>query len=99
MKYELNGEVILNLKQKIDALIEKGNELSINLTVDEKYIIMKKVIGEGIDKAIQNIYKDEEIYFTEREFKEKKKNLKKIVQEYFDKKFSECIAQDWLENR
>jgi len=95
MKYDINDEVVLNLKQKIDSLIERGNELSIKLTVDEQYNIMKRVIVEGINKAIQNISKDAEVNFTEKEFNEKRDNLEKIVQEYFDKKFSESITQDW----
>jgi hypothetical protein len=99
MKYDINDEVVLNIKQKIISLIERGNELSNNLTVDEKYSIMKKVVDEGIDKAIQNIYKDGKKNFTDKEFIEKKEELIEIVQGYFDNKFSESIAQDWAKNR
>lgn len=95
MKYNLNNEVISNLKIKIDAIIEKGNELSKNLSADEQYNVMKKVICEGIDKAVLNICKNKEIKFTEEELKEKKEELEQFVQEYFDKKFSENIATIW----
>ncbi len=95
MKYELNvnDAVLSKLKDTIDALIKKGSELSQNITIEEQYSIMKKVVGEGIDKAIRNIYKDKETKFTEKEFEEKKNELEQFVQEYFDKKFSENIAQ------
>jgi hypothetical protein len=99
MKYNLNDEVILNLKDKLDALIEKGNKLSRNLSVDEQYSIMKRVISDGIDKALQNIYKNQEIKFTEQELNEKMKELDQFVQEYFNQKFSEIIAKDWEKNR
>ena len=98
MKYDHNNEIISNLKDKIDALIEKGNELSKKLSTDEQYGIMKKIICEGIDKAILNIYNDEEIKFTEEELKEKKEELEQFVQEYFDKKFSEYKATTWEKN-
>ena len=67
MKYTLNDEVILNLKDKLDVLIKRGHELSKNLSVDEQYSIMKRVICDGVDKALQNLYKEQEIKFTEQE--------------------------------
>ena len=99
MKYNLNDEIILNLKDKLDALIERGNELSKNLSVDEQYSIMKRVIADGIDKAIQNLCIDRKIKFTEQELNEKRKELEQFVQEYLDQKFSENIAKDWEKNK
>ena len=99
MNNDLNSEIISNLKEKIDALIEKGNELAKGLSIDEQYGIMKKIIYEGINKATLNIYKDEEIKFTEEELKEKKGKLEQFVQEYFDKKFSEYQAIAWEKNQ
>ena len=95
MNNDLNSEIISNLKEKIDALIEKGNELAKGLSIDEQYGIMKKIIYEGINKGTLNIYKDKEIKFTEEELKEKKEELEKFVQDYFDKKFSEYKAISW----
>ncbi|MBW1847862.1 MAG: hypothetical protein JRJ27_12120 [Deltaproteobacteria bacterium] len=91
----INDEVLLNLKNKINAIIEKGDELSKDLSNDDKYDVMKKLIHEGINKAISNIYKDDELKFSEQDLKEKKEELERFVQEYFDKKFSEKIAIDW----
>ena len=99
MSYEFNDEIILNLKDKIDALIQKGNELSKDLSIDEQYSIIKRLISDGIEKAIQNINRDEEIEFSKEELREKKEELKKFVQEYTDKRFSEVIARDWTKNR
>jgi hypothetical protein len=98
MENELSDETVSNLKDKIDALMEKGHELSKNLSVDEQYSIMKRLIIEGIDKAVQNIYKEEEIKFTDKELKEKKEGLEQFVKEYFDKRFSESIAKEWEKN-
>lgn len=95
MKYELSDEVLLELKDSIDALVKKGIELSQNITTEEQYSIMKKLILEGIDEAVQNILKDKEVKFTKKEFEEKKNALERFVQEYFDKKFSEKVAQNW----
>lgn len=95
MKYELSDAVLLELKDSIDALVKKGSELSQNITIEEHYSIMKKLIREGIDEAVQNMLKDKEIKFTEKEFEEKKNELERFVQEYFDKKFSEKVAQNW----
>lgn len=95
MKYELSEAVLLELKDSIDAIIKKGFELSPNITIEEHYSIMKKLIREGIDKAIKNFHKNMDVNFTEKEFEEKKNELERFVQEYFDKKFSEKIAQNW----
>jgi hypothetical protein len=95
MKYELSEAVLLELKDSIDAIVKKGFELSPNITIEEQYSIMKKLIHEGIDKAIKNFHKNMEGNFTEKEFEEKKNELERFVQEYFDKKFSEKIAQNW----
>ena len=95
MKYEISEAVLLELKDSIDAIVKKGIELSPNITVEEQYSIMKKLIREGIDKAVQNFHKNKEVKFTEKEFEEKKNELERFVQEYFDKKFSEKIAQNW----
>jgi predicted house-cleaning noncanonical NTP pyrophosphatase (MazG superfamily) len=83
------------LKDSIDAIVKKGIELSPNITIEEQYSIMKKLIREGIDKVVQNFHKNKEVKFTEKEFEEKKNELERFVQEYFDKKFSEKIAQNW----
>lgn len=99
MTHDLDNEVISNLKDKIDALIEKGNELSKGLSIDEQYGIMKKIICEGINKATLNICNDEGIKFTKEELKEKKEELGQFVQEYFDKKFSEYRAINWEKKR
>ena len=95
MKYELSEAVLLELKDSIDAIVKKGIELSPNITIEEQYSIMKKLIREGIDKAVQNFHKNKEVKFTEKEFEEKKNEIERFVQEYFDKKFSEKIAQNW----
>jgi hypothetical protein len=95
MKYELSEAVLLELKNSIDAIVKKGIELSPNITIEEQYSIMKKLIREGIDKAVQNFHKNKEVKFTEKEFEEKKNEIERFVQEYFDKKFSEKIAQNW----
>lgn len=95
MKYDIDEEYISNLKDKLDALIEKGLKLSKNLSVDEQYNLIKRVISEGIDKALQNIVEDGKDKFSEKELIEIKKELVQFVQEYSDKKFSEKIAQNW----
>ena len=95
MKYEISEAVLLELKDSIDAIVKKGIELSPNITTEEQYNIMKKLIREGIDEAIQNFRKNKKVKFTEKEFEEKKNELERFVQEYFDKKFSEKIAQNW----
>jgi hypothetical protein len=93
MKCDLDNQVLSNLKDKIDALIDKGFELSKTLPTTEKYGVMKKIISEGINKAILNVCKDEELHFTEQELKSKKEQLEEFVQEYFDDKFSQCEAR------
>jgi hypothetical protein len=93
MKCDLDNQVLSNLKDKIDALIENGFELSKTLPTPEKYSVMKRIISEGINKAILNVCKDEELHFTEQELKIKKEQLEKVVQEYFDDKFSEREAR------
>ena len=82
MKYELSEAILLELKDSIDAIVKKGIELSPNITIEEQYSIMKKLIREGIDKAVQNFHKNKEIEFIEKEFEEKKSELERFVQEY-----------------
>jgi hypothetical protein len=99
MKHDLNKEVISNLKDKIDALIEKGNELSEDLSVDEQYRIMKKIMHEGISKATLFICNDETAEFRKEEIEDKRKQLEQFVLEYFDRKFSEYRAIIWEKKR
>ncbi len=87
------------LNKSTEYLVKKGIELSQNITIDEQYNIMRKLILEGVDKAVQNIHKDKEIEYTEKEFEEKKTELVRFVQEYFDKQFSEKIALNWEMNQ
>jgi hypothetical protein len=99
MKHNFNDGVISNLKDTIDALIEKGIELSKDLSIDEQYGIMKKLIHEGVNKATSNVYRDEGAKFTKEELKEKKEELEQFIEEYFDKKFSEYRAINWEKKR
>jgi len=71
--------ILLSLKDKLDALIESGNELSKNLSVDEQYRIMKKVIADGTDKAIQNLSEDLNTKFTENELNEFSDETRSII--------------------
>jgi hypothetical protein len=92
MTYDIDKEVLSNLKNKTNAIIEKGNEFSEDLSIDEQYSIMKNIIFEGINKATLNIFNDEEVEFTKEEIQEKKKELEQFVYEYFDKRFSKYKA-------
>jgi hypothetical protein len=97
MKNEIDYQGLDNLKDKIDALLKKGFELSEGLSVNEKYNIIKKVTIEGINKAILNLNNDVELKFTEQELKEKKEGLEKFVKQYLDEKFSEYEVTTWAE--
>lgn len=52
MKHDFEEESITNLEDKSDALIEKDPKLSKDLSVDEQYNLIKRVILDGIDKAL-----------------------------------------------
>jgi Ribonuclease G/E len=95
MKYDIDEKYLYNLKDKLDALIEKGLKLSKDLSVEEQYNLIKKIILEAIDKALQNIAKDGETELSEKEIMGIKEELEHFVQEYSDKKFSEIIALNW----
>jgi hypothetical protein len=99
MDNTIDEKIIIDLKKKIDALIQKGNELSKNLSVDERYDMMKKVILEGVDKALSNTKADGIDDITEEEFNHKKDKLIDIVREYFEEKFSESLAMEWDESK
>lgn len=99
MKYDIDDELIVYLKEKLDALIEEGNKLTKGLSVDEQYSLIKRVIFEGIETALQNIKKDGESKFTEEELIERKKELEQFIREYYEKKFSEKLAEDWVKRR
>lgn len=98
MKNSIDEQTIVNLKEKIDALVRRGSELSKNLSVDERYNMMKKVILEGVDKALLNTSVDSKGDLSEKEFAQKKDELIDFVREYFEEKFSESLAMEWDEN-
>ena len=98
MKNSIDEQTIINLKEKIDALFQRGSELSKNLSVDERYNIMKRVILEGVDKALLNTSGDDKGDLTEEEFAQRKDELIDFVREYFEEKFSESLAMEWDES-
>jgi hypothetical protein len=98
MKNSIDEQTIINLKEKIDALVQRGSELSKNLSVDERYNTMKKVILEGVHKALLNTSGDGEGDLSQEEFAQKKDQLIDFVREYFEEKFSESLAMEWDEN-
>lgn len=97
MENYVDEQTIEDLKEKIDALVQKGSELSKDLSVDERYNMMKKVILEGVDKALLNTADDVESGITEEEFAQRKDKLIDFVREYFEEKFSESLAMEWDE--
>ena len=99
MEYNFNNEVISFLKDKIDALILKGNDVSKDLSVDEQYKIMKKVISESISQAILNVYENEKFENNNEELKAKQDKLVQFVFEYFEKRFSDYRVADWERKR
>lgn len=98
MKNSIDRQTIINLKEKIDALVRRGSELSKNLSVDERYNIMKKVILEGVDKALLNTSGEGKGDLSEEEFAQKKDELIDFVRGYFEEKFSESLAMEWDKN-
>ena len=98
MKNSIDRQTIINLKEKIDALVRRGSELSKNLSVDERYNIMKKVILEGVDKALLNTSGEGKGDLSEEEFAQKKDELIDFVRQYFEERFSESLAMELDEN-
>ena len=94
----IDEQTIINLKEKIDALVQKGSELSKNLSVDERYNMMKRVILDGVDKALLNTDIVGEDGVSKEEFAQRKDKLIDFVREYFEEKFSESLAMEWDEN-
>jgi hypothetical protein len=99
MEDKFNDATLINLKNTIDEFMKEGADLSKDLSVEEKYNIMKRGVSESIDRAIRAVYKDVGIGFDEAEILKKKNELEQLVQEYFDQKFSEDVAKDWDMNR
>lgn len=95
MSHDYDDKVIVNLKKKIEALVEDAYELSADLPTDEQYAIIKRLVCEGLEKALSNIREDDKA-FTEEEFSQVKADLGKIAQKYMDDKFSESVAKKWI---
>jgi hypothetical protein len=95
MKLNLDNDLMSTLKETIDALIDKGYELSKSLATAERYAVMKKLLLEGISKAVLNLYEGGEVKFTEVELEQKREALTKLVEQYFDKRFEEYEARLW----
>ena len=55
---------------------------------------MKKLMLDGIDKALKNSAADIECEVTEEEFGRRKDKLIDFVREYSEEKFSESLAID-----
>ena len=98
MENYLDKKTISNLKEKIDVLVQDVGESSKDLSVDERYNIMKKLILEGIDKAFKNSDVDIECEVSEEEFDQRKDKLIDFVREYFEEKFSEILAMELNES-
>jgi len=94
----MDEQTIIGLKENIDTLVQKGSELSKDLSIDERYNVMKRVLLEGVDKALLNTETDGKSCLSKKEVSQRKDNLKDFVLEYFEEKFSERIAMEWDEN-
>lgn len=95
MGIDVDKKTIENLKDTIDALVQQGSELSKNLSVDECYNMMKRLILEGVDKALLNTEDGADSNLTDEESIAKRNNLVEFVREYFEEKFSESLAMEW----
>lgn len=94
----IDDQTIINLKEKIDGIVQQGFELSKNLSVDERYNMMKRLILDGVDKALLNTDADGDGGLSEKELAQRKDNLIDFVREYFEEKFAESLALEWEEN-
>ena len=87
----IENEEIKSLKEKLDALINKGIELSKDLDVNQRNKIIKKVIDESIDQALKNIEHDDEDKITQGELTERKKEIRIFIEEYFKKRIKNTL--------
>ena len=79
---------IENLWDKLDALIQKGIELSENLDVADRNDLIKRVINESIIESIANINKSEEENLTKKELSEREEKIRRFIEQYYDEKIN-----------
>ena len=88
MMKEGEDKLISNLKEKMDSLIQKGIELSKGLSAKEQNSILKKVIDESVDKAIENLMKSGEQKYTKEELLERKEKIRLFIEKYYEERIN-----------
>lgn len=82
-------ELMENLKIALDAFIQKGRELGEGLDTNERNVLIKKVINECLDKALDRIARGESVELTEKEVSEKERRIRNFAEDYCGKKITE----------
>jgi len=85
MNSTMEKDVLENIKAKLDALIDRGDKLSKDLSAAEKKEIIKKVVNDCIEQAIENTLESEEISDA-KIFSDTIEKLKEFVTEYMEKR-------------
>ena len=86
MNEDRENPLLDNVKDKLDALIEKGLELSKDLGVEEKSEIISKAVHDCLNEAIESVLKSGEGAPNKEEFSNKIEELKKLIGEYIKAK-------------
>lgn len=84
----MESEVIKNLKDKLDALFNKAVELSEDLNENQRNKVIKKVIDDSIDKALENIEKDDADTLTQEELAEREIEIRTFIERYFKRRLN-----------
>ena len=86
MNEDRENYLLDNVKDKLDALIEKGLKLSKDLGVEEKSEIISKVVHDCLNEAIESVLKSGGEAPNKEEFSNKIDELKKLIGEYIKAK-------------
>ena len=84
MNKKEENKILKDLKEKLDAFMKEGIELSNGLDVAERNRMIKKVLDKNFNTAVKNIKKSGEALD-----KNKEKEIKEFIEDYYEQKIRE----------
>lgn len=82
-------ELLENLKNALDAFVQKGRELGEGLDTNERNAIIKKGIYECLNTALDKIARGENVELTQKEISEREGRIRNFTKDYCKKKIAE----------
>jgi hypothetical protein len=86
MKNHYQDMLMKNLEDKLDSFIQKGFVLGRKLPIEDRNVLIKKIIDELVDKVVKNLREAKDVDLADEELFRREKIVKQFAEDYYNKK-------------